>query len=140
MFTFTKKEGYGLLLLAYLAQKEDKGFISIKKISAEYSLPYRFVSKLALRLHKSGFLKVKEGKGGGYQLKYSPQKIKIIKVLEALEGRKWALAKCLSKDSFYICPIKDKCLIKFFWKNVQINILNTIKKLTLADLLKSTKN
>ena len=83
----SKKTQYGLRAMIFLARGKGKVF-SLKEISEKEKIPYDFLEKIILRLKNAGFLKAKKGPIGGYYLSRAPEKIKVGKIIEVLEGKK----------------------------------------------------
>lgn len=129
---FSTKTQYALRALITIAQSEKK-FISSKEIAQKEHLPLDYLEKIITKLQKKGIVKSKKGKNGGYALPCSPKKIKIKKVIEALEGS-WTPVKCLEKK--FTCEKEKNCLAKNFWKEFKKSIDRTLNKITLEDLIK----
>ena len=125
------KSQYGLRAIVLLARNKDK-IISLKDISRKEGIPFDYLEKIISRMEKKQLVGSRKGVKGGYYLKKSPKKIKIGKVIEALEG-KMSLVKCI--DRSYFCPHGKKCPTKNFWKKLQTSMENTLNSLTLDDLI-----
>lgn len=126
------KSQYGLRALIALARSE-KDFLSLKEISEKEGIPFNYLEKIIAHLQKQGIVKAKRGKYGGYALPCPPNKIKIKKVIEALEEN-WITIKCLKKD--FVCEKENDCLAKVFWEKLQRSIDQTLNKISLGDLIK----
>jgi Rrf2 family transcriptional regulator, cysteine metabolism repressor len=85
MLVVSRKVDYGLRLLVSLSQKKGK-LVAVKKVAAEYELPYKFLSQIAAELKEAGVLESKEGVKGGYKLARAAEYISVGEVVEALEG------------------------------------------------------
>jgi len=84
MLKISRETDLGLLLMVEAAKR--KKAIGLKNFSKENGLPYRFLSKVAVKLTKAKLLKSKEGRDGGYKLGKAAEKIKVISVVELLDG------------------------------------------------------
>ena len=84
MLKISREVDLGLLLLTDLAKTGET--VRLKDWAEKKDLPYRFLSKIAVKLKKSGFLKSKEGREGGYRLARSAKKMFVGEIVEALEG------------------------------------------------------
>lgn len=126
----SKKAQYGLRAMIFLAREKGKVF-SLKEISEKEKIPFDFLEKIILKLKKAGLLKAKKGSIGGYYLAKSPEKIKVGKIIEILEGKP-RLVKCLEG----ICQISKNCRAKVFWKKLQRSINSVLNSVTLKDLIK----
>ena len=65
------------------------------------------VAKVLQRMVKEGFLESNRGPNGGFQLRMAPEKISLLQIFEAIEG-KITESGCLSDNP--LCPF-DKCLM-----------------------------
>lgn len=124
---------YGLRALISIA-KSKKSFISIREISKKEEIPLAYLEKILTKLEKAKILKAKKGKNGGYKLLLPAQKIKIAKVIKALEGEIIPI-RCTVKNNPF-CPRQEKCLAKKFWKNFKRSLEKSLNKITLKDLIK----
>lgn len=124
------KSQYGLRAMIYLAKNKDR-ICSLKEISKKEKISFDYLEKIFLKLEKAGLVRSKKGSLGGYYLAKNPEKIKIGKIISALEKNIF-LVKCLDE----ICPQQSKCLAKNFWKKLNDNINKTLNSITLANLLK----
>jgi Rrf2 family protein len=85
MVKITKKTDYGLTLVAALAKNPEK-LSSLKSISTQYHLPYKFIGQVAAALLEAGLIVSKEGATGGYRLAKAAEKISLHEVMEVLDG------------------------------------------------------
>lgn len=134
---FSTREDYGLILAGKLAEKYGEGPISLKEISKEEKLSFLYLEQLATKLKKANLIKSKRGAGGGYELALDPKKIKVAEVVKVLE-KPVRLVKCdhLSGLKLY-CPRVTKCLTRHLWLYLHQDIMDTLEKISLADLIKN---
>ncbi|MCX6816649.1 MAG: Rrf2 family transcriptional regulator [Candidatus Beckwithbacteria bacterium] len=88
MLKISREVDLGLLLMAELYEKKS---LSLSEWAKEKKLPYRFLSKIAVKLKKAGLIKSREGREGGYWLN---KKVKVGEIFKAIEGKKGVVA-CL---------------------------------------------
>ncbi len=108
MLKISREVELGLLLVVELARKP-REMVGLKDWSEKRGLPYRFLSKVAVKLKKAKLLKSKEGREGGYSLAKSAGKIKVGEVITTLEGPVEPV-KCMSGgvcDCEAFCGHKD---------------------------------
>src|SRR3954463_14554815 len=82
----SKKTQYAFKALIYLSENYNKGPILISEISIKKKIPLKFLENILLELKKAGILDSKKGKGGGYFLKKSPDKIPVAQVIRLING------------------------------------------------------
>lgn len=133
MLKVTKQADYGLLLIAAIASHYNEGkFVSLKYISEERKLPYRFLGKIVAPLKRVGILESQEGVSGGYRLARHPSAIPVREVLEAL-GEHLSLVPCVRSEEG--CPRFCQCFSKKFWQKMQASVDSFLSAYTVADLL-----
>jgi Rrf2 family protein len=130
MLKISRKGDYGLLLLTSLASKGKDEIVSLRKISRERRMPYKFLSQIAPLLVEGGILGSKEGVSGGYYLKRKPSEISVGEVLELLEGPVTPV-ECM-RDG---CSCEPNCMQKSVMQKMASSLTNTMQKYTLADLV-----
>ncbi len=135
---FSQKIDYGLFLLMNLAEQENGEPVSLKTVSEENFLSFYFMQKVALDLRRSGLIMAARGKTGGYVIARDSSKIKLLEVLEALEGPV-ALMHCLRHgvDS-KVCEREEDCRVRSGFGMLNEIIINTLSEFTLEDFINST--
>lgn len=104
MLKISKSVDYSLILLSKIARQPNR-YQSIKHLSLEYQLPYKFCAQLALKLKAAGILQSQEGTKGGYCLAKPASKITLLNVVTAIEGPIY-LTTCQLTHS---CKHKSHC-------------------------------
>ncbi len=132
MFNLTKKSDYGLLMLSFLALKGKEGRMSLTEM-AQRGMPKAFMAQIANNLVQSGILSSKEGRGGGYTLKFEPERIKLRQVLEAIEGELSPVQCVLAVRR---CPAESICGQRVVMKKVSSRIGDVLNSYSLADFIK----
>jgi len=133
MFRLSQKADYGLILLSNLVlrQAQDKP-TPISQIAKRNKISAKFLSQVAQDLKKAGILKAKEGVNGGYSLAKKPQEIKIMEVLEVLEGEFFE-GRCFREECSCICGAKG------IWREMKEQIQTTLSAKTVADLVSQVR-
>ncbi len=83
---FSKKCELGLQSVLFLSTKEEGQLFSAIEVSKEVQQPKEFVSKILQRLTSSGIVGSRKGKNGGFYLAKKPSDIKLIDIVEAIDG------------------------------------------------------
>ncbi len=131
MLKISREVELGLLLMVELARKP-KEKIGLKEWSEKRDLPYRFLSKVAVKLKKAKLLESKEGREGGYSLARSAAKIKVGEVIKALEGPVKPV-KCMSGGT---CECESWCGHKDLMDGLSKAVEKQLSKVTIKDLVK----
>ena len=83
---FSKKCEYGIQAVLYMAAQDNDSVIPSDEISKKLKIPKEFISKILQSLTESGVVESKKGKAGGFKLAKNPSKIKLIDIVEAIDG------------------------------------------------------
>ena len=135
MFQITRKSDYAVELLTRLAKHGKGAVVSLRNLTANGCLPYRFASQVIVSLKEAGLLGSKEGLGGGYFLTRDPEEISVLKVIQVLEGEQ-GLVQCAKQQS---CDISCYCCSRPTWKQIQENIEEVLNAYTLADFVRESE-
>lgn len=143
MISLTRKTDYALVALAKLAEAEtvqDRP-VSVRQIAEEYRLPLPLLMNVFKGLQKAGFVRSTRGAHGGYDLAKSPDRIKLLSVIEVMEGpvrlalcceegeREDILEPCIS------CQALERCPISTSMRKVNDRIIDFLGAVTLEDLM-----
>ena len=119
----SQKTRYALKALILLAESGCDEFcpMTILDLANRGQLPLKFLEAILLELKKQGVLQSKKGKGGGYFLGKSADKVMIGEVIRALEGP-LALLPCVSIRSYQRCEHcqhESLCGMRVLFKEVR---------------------
>ncbi len=108
MKVFSEKVNYGLSAMLELAKNYYKGHIQIKEIAQNNKIPQNYLEKLLIDLKRANLVESVRGAQGGYKLKKPANNIKIIDLIEALEG------------SITIFDYSENSeVLQMFWNNIE---------------------
>ena len=133
----TSKAKYALRALLYLARSGDRGPVLIADLARDEKLPRKFLERILLDLKQSGILQSRKGKGGGYLLGRTPDKISLGQVIREMDGP-LAPVPCVSQTAYgrcKECASEADCEIRLVMKDVRDSIAAILDGTTLADLL-----
>ena len=105
MLKIKRETDLGLVFLEALAELGKGEYLSLQAWAKFRKLPYRFLSKIAGSLKRSGLIVAKEGKNGGYSLAKNSSQIKVGQVIKVLEGS-LALTRCSTGAK---CSCREFC-------------------------------
>lgn len=132
---FSKKCEYGLQAILYIATHPLGETIPAEKISQALKIPREFVSKILQDLKVSGLICSLKGKSGGFCLGKEPSEIKLIDIVEALDGLEMfnscvlGFPECTPEAP---CPVHDK------WGTLRDQAYQMLKAETLDQLKEKT--
>ena len=120
-----------------LARNYGKGPVLISTLAGEEAIPRKFLEQILLALKSSGLVESKKGKGGGYALVRSPDKITVADVIRLMEGP-LAPLPCASETRFRKC---DECVdietcgTRIVMREVRDAIAGILDSTTLANVI-----
>ena len=130
------KSQYAFKALTYLSEKFNEGPVLISEIAKKKKIPLKFLENILLELKKADILDSKKGKGGGYFLKKSPDKVKVATVIRLINGP-IAMLPCVSLYFYERCKNCDQkhCGLHDMMIQVRDATLNIVENRTLKDLM-----
>lgn len=132
----SKKAQYAFRALTSLARNNGQGPLPISHIVKEHPMSVKFLETILLQLRKSNILCSKKGKGGGYFLTSSPEKINLAQVIRIIDGP-IAPLKCVSLNFYERCDDCDEvsCGLNKLMSEVRDANLKVLENRTLLDLV-----
>jgi Rrf2 family protein len=132
----SKKSQYAFKALTYLSERFNEGPVLISEIARKKKIPLKFLENILLELKKAGILDSKKGKGGGYFLKQSPDKVKVATVIRLINGP-IAMLPCVSLYFYERCKNCNEkhCGLHDMMIQVRDATLNIVENRTLKDLV-----
>ncbi len=133
---FSKACELGLQAVLFLSIKENRTF-NAKEISAELKVPKEFVSKVLQILTSSGIVGSKKGKNGGFFLAKNPSEVKLIEIVEAIDGLD-VFKSCVL--GFPGCSHETPCPVHNQWGKLRDEAYKMLSEETLEEFKEKTKN
>lgn len=132
----SKKNQYAIKAAGYLALKYNNGPVGITEIATQKNIPLKFLETILLELKNKGFLNSKKGKGGGYFLAKSPDKINLAGIIRAIDGP-IAMLPCVSLYFYEKCNDcnERKCKINKIFSDARDASLAILENKTLNDII-----
>ncbi|MCR4661873.1 MAG: RrF2 family transcriptional regulator [Clostridia bacterium] len=126
---------YALRVIIDLAEHNSENYIPLKDIVSRQEISQKYLEGIMTDLAKAGLLEGQHGKGGGYKLKRSPEKITVGDILRLTEGD-LAPISCLEKNA-EPCSRVAECRTLPMWENFYNLVKNYFDGITIADLMKT---
>ena len=130
------KGRYGTRAMLDLAIHYGEGPILLKDIAKRQQISERYLEQLALSLKAGGLLKSVRGAKGGFILAKPPVEIKLINIVQTLEGIICPVACVDDPDS---CSRVDQCATRDIWGELGQAIIQVLDSKTLSDLVSQQK-
>lgn len=127
---FSKKCEIGLQSVLYLSTEQEGDLFNALQVSEKVKQPKEFVSKVLQILTASGIIGSKKGKNGGFFLAKAASEIRLIEIVEAIDGRE-VFEKCVL--GFPECGDTHPCPVHNTWGKLRDDAYNMLKEETLHD-------
>ncbi len=132
---FSKACELGIQAVLFLSIKKEKIIFSADEISKELKVPKEFVSKILQKLTYLGIIGSKKGKKGGFYLAKNPNLIRLIDIVEAIDGLD-IFKTCVI--GFPGCSNDNPCPLHDRWGKIREDIYRMFSEETLAQLKEKT--
>ena len=126
------KTRYGLRILLDLAMHGNGTARAVKDIAQSQQTSEKFISLLAVRLHRGGLIKTVRGMRGGLTLVKQPANIRLLDVVELMEGPVNIL-DCLTAAPQ--CARANHCAARQIWGGVNQKIIAALAGVTLQQVI-----
>ncbi|MBI5730013.1 MAG: Rrf2 family transcriptional regulator [Ignavibacteriales bacterium] len=131
---FSKACELGIQAVLFLSIKES-GIYNAEQVSKELKVPKEFVSKVLQILTESGITRSKKGKNGGFYLGKEPRNIKLIDIVEAIDGLD-VFKSCVL--GFPGCSKETPCPVHDQWGKLREEAYKMLSEETLEHLKEKT--
>ena len=130
MLRVTKLTDYATVLLTALADDHERVF-SAAELAERTRLELPTVSKVLKPLAQAGLVESFRGSAGGYRLSRPADRITLIEILEAIEG-KLEVTECSSEHSH--CGIESHCGVRGNWRRINDVVADALRGISLAQM------
>jgi Rrf2 family protein len=131
---------HALRALIYLAERDANRPVLVREIAEAAGAPHPTLAKILHSLRGRGLVRSTKGPGGGYQLARPSDQMRVIEVIEAVDGPIDLEQVCvLGLDT---CSDHASCALHDVWKLFRQNYATTISNMTLsraAEVLKAKR-
>ncbi len=137
---FSTKAEYGVRLMVALGRREGERPVSLAALADGENLPLSYLEHLVARLRDAGLVASQRGAHGGYRLAVPASEVRMLEVVEALEGP-IAPMDCFvdGAEGRIFCSHEQDgdaaCSTKLLWTRVQGGITRALASTTLAELV-----
>lgn len=129
------KTRYGLRILLDLAMHGNGTQRAVKDIAQSQQISEKFISLLAVKLHRGGLIKTVRGMHGGLTLVKQPANIRLLDVVELMEGP-LNILDCLTASPN--CDRASHCTVRQIWDEVNQKFIDALAGVSLQDVIDVT--
>ncbi|MDD5459334.1 MAG: Rrf2 family transcriptional regulator [Phycisphaerae bacterium] len=137
MDVLRKNTDYAVRAMVYLARHADGTPASTRLIAESEDISYQLACKLMQKLTAAGLVQSEMGPKGGFTLALPADKISLGDVIKAIQDN-IRINACLS--SSYVCSRKGQCPVHGKLIDLQNQLDDYLKNITLAELAKNSPN
>jgi Rrf2 family transcriptional regulator, cysteine metabolism repressor len=137
---FSTKAEYGVRLMVELGRRDGSEPVALSAIAEAEVLPLSYLEHLVAKLRDAGLVASTRGAHGGYRLGRPAEEIRMLDVVEALEGP-IAPMECFheTREGRVLCSHEtdgdQACATKLLWTRVHGGISKALAGTTLAELV-----
>ena len=128
----SKQADYGIRVMLEVATQEGTRIVTTGAVADRYEIPMPFLQKTVTRLSNGGLLLSRRGSGGGLWLAQNANKITILDIVEAIEGKLLMMECTLNGGP---CNELKRCAIHGFLEETARSLGERLRSVTLADLV-----
>ena len=129
------KGRYALRVLTDMAEHGGSEFVPLKEIAQRQEISEKYLESIIKLLVREGILVGLRGKGGGYRLSKTPDRILVQTILQITEGSLSPVA-CLESGAAP-CARADTCRTLSLWQGLDQVIRDYLGQFTIADLMRT---
>lgn len=122
---------YGMQALVYLQEHSPDGYVSVRQIAKERGISPSFLAKVLKQLVEHGILTSQKGPGGGVRLGKPASQIRLIDVIEAIDGLKYTKLCAIGYPG---CGQQEPCPLHDTWGPIRDSITRMLSERSLESL------
>src|SRR5947199_8359234 len=131
---YSRSAEYAIRAFVHLAQVSEGKSAMVKNIAEQEDISAHFLAKILQQLARKGLLRSSKGPTGGFALKVTPGEIRLLDIVEALDGLA-PYQQCASGLSE--CSDEMPCSMHDSWVTLRSRIMDYLGRNTIADLAKA---
>jgi Rrf2 family protein len=122
---------YGTRAMLDIALNCNEGPVHLKDLAERQKLSVKYLEQIVPGLKIAGLIHSHRGASGGYTLAKATNKIKLLDIIEALEGC-LITVDCTADPE--LCARSSECAVHDVWSEAQEAMCAVLDSITLADL------
>ena len=122
---YSRSADYAIRSFVFLARVPSGQFTMARHIAEQEQIPAHFLAKILQELTRKGMLRSNKGPSGGFALRTPASQIRLLDLIEALDGR--AFAESCRQGPWVIDS----------WRELHSRIMDYLERNTIADVAKA---
>ena len=128
---------HALRALIYLAEKNSPEPVLVREIAEAAGVPRQSLAKILHALRNQGLVRSTKGPGGGYRLARPGEVMRVVEVIEAVDGHIELRKACVL--GLEQCTDLAPCALHDVWKVFRENYYSTVANMSLNDAAQALK-
>jgi Rrf2 family iron-sulfur cluster assembly transcriptional regulator len=133
----TRAAEYGVSGLMHLGRLRGGAMAMIDEVSRAEKIPRSFLAKIFQQLGRAGLVQSSRGAHGGFSLAKRPERITVLEIIEAIEGR-IVFQRCRMDTPD--CEHVGGCALCGLFERAQDGVKDALTSTTLRDLIRQQEN
>jgi Rrf2 family protein len=119
-----------------MAQCYNQGPIQLGDIAGRQNISEKYLEQIIIPLKKAHLIETVRGPKGGHLLARPPEEITMAEIVALLE-ESVSVVECTERAE--VCERADTCPTRLIWKEASQAMFNTLKSVTLPDLVEQAR-
>ena len=119
---------YAIRATLHLAERSSGDPQLCKDIARELDVPADYLAKILQALVRNGHMASSKGRGGGFRLNHSTDEIRLVDIVQAVDGRVFG-SECFL--GFKVCDEESPCQLHSEWAAIKEDIVQMLSEKTL---------
>jgi Rrf2 family cysteine metabolism transcriptional repressor len=132
MISLSTKGRYATRAMLELALRGGENPVLLRDIAKTQEISEKYLERIMIALVAAGLVRSLRGQNGGFSLLKSPSDIKIIHILQAVEGPV-SLVPCVHSPQ--VCHRSDICVTRDVWLKLKNAVVSVLDGITLENLV-----
>jgi FeS assembly SUF system regulator len=133
MIRLSRLTDYAVALLSYMGKEGVKDLWAASDLAEKSGLPMPTVAKVLKLLAKSKLISAQRGAMGGYKLMRPAPEIKIVEIIEAMDGP-INITDCTDGGTHKDCQLCGICPMSNGWKKINSVLRQALQNVSLAEM------
>ena len=130
---FSRACEYGIRAVLYLSSTPAGKPVQVRDVASGLDIPSPFLAKVVQTLTKRGILRSQKGPGGGICIAKSPESIRVIDIVEAIDGLGLSEVCVLGMPN---CSDEEPCPFHDEWGRVRTEFMKMLEGKSVSKLVK----
>ena len=129
---FSRACEYGIRAVLYLSSTPEGTPVQVRDVASGLDIPFPFLAKVVQTLTRRGILRSQKGPGGGIRVARSPDTIRVLEIVDAIDGLGFSEVCVLGMPN---CSDASPCPFHDEWGRVRAEIMQMLEGKSVSQLV-----